>query len=80
MTDKEFEQLILKWYGNKTVAILGYQDNGGQQRAKLLRRLGIDVVIGLRIGDDNWKLAERDGFTVLPVWQAAELSQVAQVW
>ncbi|MFC3882216.1 hypothetical protein ACFOU2_01210 [Bacillus songklensis] len=80
MNDKEFEQLILKCYSNKTVAILGYQDNGGQQRAHFLRSHGIDVVIGLRIGDENWELAKQDGFTVLPVWEAAELAQVAQVW
>jgi ketol-acid reductoisomerase len=80
MTDQEFEQLILKCYSGKTVAILGYQDNGGQQRAKFLRDYGIDVLIGLRIGDEHWELAKQDGFVVLPVWEAAEMSQVVQVW
>ncbi|SMQ62987.1 Acetohydroxy acid isomeroreductase, NADPH-binding domain [Bacillus sp. OV166] len=80
MNNKEHEQLILKCYSNKTVAILGYQENGGQQRANFLRSHGIDVVIGLRLGDENWELAKQDGFTVLPVWEAAELAQVAQVW
>ncbi|OMP67233.1 Rossmann-fold NAD(P)-binding domain-containing protein [Domibacillus epiphyticus] len=80
MNDKEFEQMIINCYRNKTIAILGYQDNGGQQRAQFLRNHGIDVVIGLRIGDENWETAKNDGFTVLPVWEAAQAAQVAQVW
>ncbi|MDN4075395.1 hypothetical protein [Fictibacillus terranigra] len=80
MNDREFKEIILKCYSNKTVAILGYQDNGGQQRAHLLRSLGIDLVIGLRIGDENWELATQDGFTVLPVWEATKIAQIAQVW
>lgn len=80
MTGHELKQMILKCYKGKTVAILGYQENGGQERAFFLRDHGIDVVIGLRIGDENWELAEQDGFKVLPVWEATEISQVAQVW
>ncbi|MBB6447918.1 hypothetical protein [Bacillus benzoevorans] len=80
MTDQEYEQLILKCYRSKTVAILGYGNDGGQQRAKFLRKHGIDVLIGLRHGDEQWELAQQDGFTVLPVWDAAERAQVMQVW
>ncbi|WP_338450671.1 hypothetical protein R4Z09_01575 [Niallia oryzisoli] len=80
MTDQEYEQLIVKCYRSKTVAILGYENNGGQQRAKFLRNHGIEVLIGLRLGDEQWELAQQDGFTVLPVWEAAERAQVMQVW
>ncbi|MED4599903.1 hypothetical protein P9314_04165 [Paenibacillus validus] len=80
MNDKEFEELILKCYRGRTVAILGYQEHEGRQRAGFLKKHGIDVVIGLRLGDEYWEQAERDGFTVLPVWEAAEQAQVAQVW
>lgn len=80
MTDQELKQMILKCYSGKTVAILGYQENGGQQRARFLKNHGIDVIIGLRIGDENWELAKQDGFSVLPVWEATEMAQVAQVW
>ncbi|MDN4075413.1 hypothetical protein [Fictibacillus terranigra] len=40
----------------------------------------MDLVIGLRIGDENWELATQDGFTVLPVWEATKIAQIAQVW
>jgi ketol-acid reductoisomerase len=76
---KQFEELILKCYQGKTVAILGW-DHGGQQRADFLRNHGIQVVIGLRIGDPFWDQAANNGFTVLPVWEAVEQSQIAQVW
>jgi ketol-acid reductoisomerase len=78
--DREFEALILKCYQGKTVAILGYQDEEGRTRANFLKNHGIDVIIGLRIDDEDWEQAERDGFTVLTVWEAAEQAQVAQVW
>lgn len=74
------EELIISLYKNKTVAILGYRENGGQQRAKLLKEHGIKVVIGLRKEDEYWAAAERDGFDVFPVWEAAEQAEVAQVW
>lgn len=79
MDDKKFENMILKCYKGKTVAILGW-DHGGRQRADFLRKHGIRVVIGLRIGDDFWEQAQNHGFTVLPVWEAAEQAQIAQVW
>ncbi|BCJ86259.1 Rossmann-fold NAD(P)-binding domain-containing protein [Effusibacillus dendaii] len=80
MNDKELEELILKCYRGKTVAILGYRENGGRQRAHFLKNRGINVIIGLRIGDECWEEAKKDGFKVLPVWEAAEQAQVAQVW
>ncbi|WP_017727650.1 hypothetical protein [Halalkalibacterium ligniniphilum] len=76
----KYEELIISLYKDRTVAILGYRENGGQQRAKLLRKHGIRVVIGLRKEDEYWEVAEKDGFVVLPAWEAAEQAEVAQVW
>jgi ketol-acid reductoisomerase len=67
MNDKEFEEFILQCYRGKTVAILGYEDHKGRQRANFLKNHGVDVIIGLRMGDECWEQAERDGFTVLTV-------------
>lgn len=80
MNEQEFKDLILKCYRGKTIAILGYQDNGAKQRAQFLRSHGINVIIGLRKEDEYWEAAKQDGFTVLPVWEATEMAQVAQVW
>lgn len=79
MNDKEFEELIIKCYKGKKVAILGW-DKGGKERADFLIDHGVQVVIGLRVGDPLWEQAEKSGYTVLPVWLAAEQSQIAQVW
>lgn len=38
MNDKEFEELILKCYRGRTVAILGYQEHEGRQRAGFLKK------------------------------------------
>jgi len=80
MVKKFTDEMIVSFYKNKTVAILGYRENGGQQRAKLLRDNGIKVVIGLRQGDDYWVQAVRDGFDVFPVWEACDQAEVVQVW
>ncbi|PLR82262.1 hypothetical protein CVD25_14940 [Bacillus canaveralius] len=80
MIQKYNDEMIISYYKNKTVAILGYRSNGGQQRAKLLRDNGIKVLIGLRVGDEYWGQAVNDGFNVYPVWEAAEQAEVAQVW
>ncbi|WCK56679.1 hypothetical protein PP175_12605 [Aneurinibacillus sp. Ricciae_BoGa-3] len=80
MNDRDFEELILRCYTGKSVAIIGYQDVEARQRARFLKNHGIDVMIGMRPGDECWEQAQRDGFKVLTVWEAAEQAQVAQVW
>ncbi|GMA65188.1 hypothetical protein [Alicyclobacillus fastidiosus] len=60
------------------MAILGYRDAAPRHRAAFLRDHGIDVLIGLPVDDEFWADAEADGFTVLPVWEAAEHAQIAQ--
>ncbi|WAH35291.1 Rossmann-fold NAD(P)-binding domain-containing protein [Alicyclobacillus dauci] len=78
MTDKELREIIIRCYRGKTIAILGYRDASSRQRAAFLRDHGIHVLIGLRTDDEYWHDAEMDGFTVLPVWEAAEQAQIAQ--
>ncbi|MCL6442439.1 MAG: hypothetical protein K6T83_03070 [Alicyclobacillus sp.] len=78
MTEKELEELIIRCYQGKTIAILGYRDCSPRQRAAFFRAHGIHVLIGLRPDDECWHDAERDGFIVLPVWEAAEQAQIAQ--
>jgi ketol-acid reductoisomerase len=80
MNDRDFEEMIIKCYTGKCVAIVGYHDLEARQRARFLKNHGIDVMIGLRLGDQCWEQAEKDGFTVLTVWEAVEQAQVAQVW
>lgn len=64
----------------KTVAILGYRKDGGQQRAQFLRDNGIKVVIGLRQQDEVWTDAVQDGYDVYTVWDATEQADIMQVW
>jgi ketol-acid reductoisomerase len=71
---------LINYLSGKTVAVLGYRDNGAQQQAQYLRNHGIKVVIGLRDEDECWDQAEKDGFKVYSVWNAVEHADVAQVW
>lgn len=63
----------------KTVAVLGYNEDGAEY-AKYLREQGIDVVIGLREIDTLWPQAEEDGFRVMNLWNAVGASDIIQVW
>lgn len=59
----------------KKIAVIGY---GSQGRAQALnmRDSGLDVVVGLRRGGRSWEEAVRDGFTPMPIRQAAEAGDV----
>ncbi|OES44730.1 hypothetical protein [Domibacillus iocasae] len=74
------EQLHIPDYlHGKTIAILGYSDEG-KEYAQLLREHQISVVIGLRPVDDVWAEAEGDGFDVRTLWEAVESASIIQVW
>ena len=76
----QIEQLHIPDYlYGKTIAILGYSDEG-REYAQLLREHQIPVVIGLRPVDDVWAEAERDGFDVRTLWEAVESASIIQVW
>jgi len=59
----------------KTIAVIGYGSQGHAQ-AQNMRDSGIDVVIGLRPEGGSWKRAEKDGFQVYTVSEAAEKADV----
>jgi ketol-acid reductoisomerase len=80
MNTNAIRKIETAFYNGKTVAILGYRNNGGQQQAQSLRDKGIRVVIGLRQEDEYWNQAKLDGFDVFVIWEAVEQADIAQVW
>ena len=58
----------------KTVSIIGY-GNQGHAQAQNLRDSGVDVIIGL-IKDPSWVAAEKAGFKVMTVSEAAEAGDI----
>ena len=59
----------------KTIAVIGYGSQGHAQ-AKNMRDSGLNVIMGLRPGGRSWSRAEKDGFKVFPVSEAAEKADV----
>jgi len=59
----------------KTISVIGYGSQGNAQ-AHNMRDSGLDVTIGARPEGDSWKRAEKDGFRVYPVSEAAERGDV----
>jgi ketol-acid reductoisomerase len=72
--DKDVELDALR---GRKVAVIGYGSQG-HAHAQNLRDSGIDVVVGLRPGR-SWEQAENDGFTVLPVAEAASVADVLMI-
>lgn len=60
---------------NKTIAVIGY-GNQGHAQAKNMRDSGCDVVIGNPRGDEFWKRAEQDGFDVYEISEAAKRGDI----
>lgn len=70
--DKDIEYEVIK---DKTVAVIGY---GSQGRAQALnmRDSGLNVVVGLRPKGRSWERAVGDGFSPLPIEEAAERGDI----
>ncbi|MBS7656730.1 MAG: ketol-acid reductoisomerase [Candidatus Bathyarchaeia archaeon] len=60
---------------NKTITVIGYGSQGHAQ-AQNLRDSGLNVIIGLRKGGESWKKAQKDGFKVYEISEAAEKADV----
>lgn len=60
---------------NKTIAMIGY-GNQGRPQALNLRDSGINIVIGVRESGPSWHHALADGFTVQPIPTAVSNSNV----
>ena len=74
--DKDADLSIVQ---NMKVAVIGYGSQG-HAHANNLRDSGVaDVRIGLRPGGGSWGKAERAGFTVAPVAEAADGTDLAMI-
>src|SRR5256885_17041425 len=62
----------------KTIAVVGYGSQG-HAHAQNLRDSGCDVVVGLAAGSRSWATAERDGFDVREVADAARNADVVVI-
>jgi len=68
------EDTDLRPLAEKTVAVIGY-GNQGQAQALNLHDSGVRVIVG-NVEDESAKRARRDGFTVLPIAEAAARGDV----
>jgi len=72
--DKDADLGVLR---NKTVAIIGYGNQGGAQ-AQNMRDSGVNVIVG-SIEDASAKKAREDGFKVYPIAEAAEKAGIIHI-
>ena len=70
--DKDINYNLLQ---SKTIAIIGY-GNQGKAQALNLKDSGINVIIALRVNSKSIKLAQSDGFQVLSIPKAIQLSDI----
>ena len=73
--DKDANLELLR---DKTVAIIGYGNQGGAQ-GQNLKDSGIKVVIAEVEGTPNWKLAQEAGFEVMTASEAAKKGDIIQI-
>src|SRR3990170_5768850 len=62
----------------KTVAVIGY-GNQGQAQAQNMKDSGIHVILGLRPNGASLKTAEKDGFEVYPISEAAQKADIVHM-
>ena len=67
----------LSYLDGKTIAVIGYGSQG-HAHAQNLRDSGCNVVIGLRKGK-SWDKAEKDGFEVYTVAEAAKKADIVMM-
>ena len=68
----------LEVLNGKTIAIIGYGSQG-HAHALNLRDSGCKVIVGLRKGGKSWPVAEKDGFEVYTVSEAAEKADIVMM-
>ena len=68
----------LKYLQGKKIAIIGYGIQGRGQ-ALCLRDSGLDVIVSELEGTPNYEQAKKDGFSPVPVAQAAAAADVIQI-
>ena len=62
----------------KTIAIVGYGSQG-HAHALNLRDSGCNVIVGLKKGGKSWPIAEKDGFEVYTVPEAAQKADIIKI-
>ncbi len=62
----------------KVIAIIGYGSQG-HAHALNLRDSGCNVIVGLRKGGKSWPVAEKDGFEVYTVAEAAKKADIVMI-
>jgi len=62
----------------KVIAIIGYGSQG-HAHALNLRDSGCNVIVGLRQGGKSWPVAEKDGFEVYPIAEAAKKADIVMM-
>ena len=62
----------------KVIAIIGYGSQG-HAHALNLRDSGCNVIVGLRKGGKSWPVAEKDGFEVYTVAEAAKKADIVMM-
>jgi len=62
----------------KTIAVIGYGSQGRAQ-AQNLRDTGLNIIVGLRPGGNSWDMAQKDGFQVYPIPEAAERGDIVHM-
>ena len=62
----------------KTIAVIGYGSQG-HAHALNLRDSGCKVIVGLRKGGKSWPVAEKDGFDVYPIAEAAKKADIIMI-
>ena len=68
----------LEALNGKTIAIIGYGSQG-HAHALNLRDSGCNVIVGLRKGGKSWPVAEKDGFEVYTVAEAAKKADIIMI-
>ena len=68
----------LSYLNGKKIAIIGYGSQG-HAHALNLRDSGCDVIVGLRKGGKSWPVAEKDGFPVMTVAEAAKAADIIMI-
>jgi ketol-acid reductoisomerase len=72
------EDVSLGSLKNKTIAIIGYGNQGSAQ-AKNLKDSGLRIIIGARENGESWKNAIKDGFEVYTIDEATKKGDIVHI-
>ncbi|MBD3351806.1 MAG: ketol-acid reductoisomerase [Candidatus Lokiarchaeota archaeon] len=60
------------------IAVIGYGSQGRAQ-ANMMKKSGLNVIIGARKNGNSWKMAEEEGFDVYEIDKAAEKADIIHI-